>query len=971
MIARPQDRKTTRQFMEYFLQRIAKSLYTEHGDRLRDHCLVFPSRRSGLFFLKYLSAEIEKPVWMPSVMTINDLFRSLSDLHQAENEILLLELYKVFRSISRSGESFNDFYFWGDMLLNDFDDVDKYLADASKLFQNVSDLKKIDQQFGGLSPEQIEVVQRFWTNFDPGNITGTKEKFISIWSILGTLYIEFNNALQGKNLAYEGKIFREVAENQKFINYPGLRWDTVHFIGFNALNECEKRLMLSLKESGRARFYWDYDGSYIGEGGLNSAGFFLRNNLKIFGNDMPDDWSYHTLLSSSPDKVKRSIIETSSDIAQVKLIPGLINKIPELTPENAYDTAVVLADENLLLPVLTSLPANILDINITMGYPMKHTSAYSLVGQLLDLQRNSKIREGNILFGHEEVTRLLKNELVSGLLDEEERKIPEQIIRNNLILVPSGRFKESAKLSQIFIKPSSPEGISGYVKNVLSMVVKEESEKTTTGSMPKRIINEFIYRIILSINRLEVIVLSPEINLTIDTWTRLLDRILRTQSVPFSGEPLSGIQIMGILETRTLDFRNLIMLSVNEGIIPAVTPASSFIPFSLRQAFGLPSINHQESVYAYHFYRLLHRAENVTFIFNSNPEGLRSGEMSRFLQQMKYAPSAKPEFLNLSFEIRNPVTIGDSIERTPEHNQKLYQRFPEGNRERPLSPSAINIWLNCRMKFYYQFVNGLSEPKKVITEIDPAKLGSMLHAAIKSLYGGFLGKTLDNETISGFMENRPALSDLVGRSVNEVLKREGESFAAINEMMVREVLLTYVLRILETDKASAPFTILSIEKPYTFRYAFKTDDGHHEIMAGGNIDRVDLKNGITRIVDYKTGITSDSVENLSDLFMDDREKDPDAWLQTLLYCEAYLSEVPGAKVRPSVYKLKLIPGEKVTDKLVLGDTEIEDYNSIRREYLENFNSTVGLIFNSREPFYMTGKQSRKCGYCPFRVLCGR
>ncbi len=857
------------------------------------------------------------------------------------------------------------------MLLNDFDDADKYLADASKLFQNVSDLKKIDQQFGGFSPEQIEVIQRFWTNFNPGKSTGAKEKFISIWSILGTLYNKFKNSLQGKNLAYEGMIFREVAENQEFMNSHGFRWDTVHFIGFNALNECEKRLMLSLKESGRARFYWDYDKSYIEEGGLNSAGFFLRNNLKIFGNNMPDDWSYDTLISANPDKVKRRIIETSSDIAQVKLIPGLINEIPELTSENAYETAVVLADENLLLPVLTSLPANIPDINITMGYPMKHTSAYSLVEQLLDLQRNSKVRDGIILFGHEEVTRLLKNELVTGLMDEEERKIPEQIIRNNLILVPSGRFKESAKLSQIFIKPSSPAGISEYIKNVLSMVVKEESENTTAGSMPKRILNEFIYRIILAINRLEVIVKSPEINLTIDTWTRLLDRILRMQSVPFSGEPLSGIQIMGILETRTLDFRNLIMLSVNEGIMPAVTASSSFIPFSLRQAFGLPSLNHQESVYAYHFHRLLQRAENVTFIFNSNPEGLRSGEMSRFLQQMRYEPSAKPEFLNLSFEIRNPVAIGDTIERTPEHNQKLFQRFPAGNRERPLSPSALNIWLNCRMKFYYQFVNGLSEPKKVITEIDPAKLGSMVHAAIRSLYGVFLGKTRDAEIISGFMEDRPALSDLVSRSVNEVLKREVESFAAINEMMVREVLLNYVLRILETDKAAAPFTVVSIEKPYAFRFAFKTDDGLHEVMAGGYIDRVALKDGITRIVDYKTGITSDSLDKISDLFRDDREKDPDAWLQTLIYCEAFLSEVPGAQVRPSVYKLKLIPGEKVTDKLILGDTEIEDYVSIRREFLESFSSAVGMMFSSREPFVMTGKQSKKCGYCPFSVLCGR
>jgi CRISPR/Cas system-associated exonuclease Cas4 (RecB family) len=904
-------------------------------------------------------------------MTINDLFRSLSGFQPAENEILLFELFKVYSNIKKSRESFDDFYFWGDMLLNDFDDVDKYLADASKLFQNVSDLKKIDQQFGGLTDEQIVIVQQFWTNFNPEKNTDAKEKFISIWSILGNLYKEFRRVLAEKDLAYEGMIFRDVAENPGFMNSPGFKWEMVHFIGFNALNECEKTLMLKLKESGKARFYWDYDNSYISEDGLNSAGFFLKNNLKIFGNNMPDDWNYDTLISTNPDSVKRRIIETSSDIAQVKLIPRILNEIDGLTPGNAHNTAVVLADENLLLPVLSSLPENIADINITMGYPLRQTSAYSLVKHLLDLQRNARVSHDAVLFSHEDVTRILKNELISGMMDETDKKIPEEIIKNNLILVPSVRFSQSEKLSIIFAKPSSPAQISDYIKNVLSIVVSDYSAKDSDGNMLKSLRNEFIYRIILSINRLETIIKSPDINLTIDTWTRLLDRILRMQSVPFSGEPLSGIQFMGILETRILDFKNLVVLSVNEGILPAVTATSSFIPFSLREAFGLPSLNHQESIYAYHFYRLLHRAENVTFIFNSNPEGLRSGEMSRFLQQMKYEPSSNPEFLNLSFEIKNPVTIGTRIERKPEHNQHLHLRFPVGNKDRPLSPSAINTWMNCRMKFYYQYVNGLSEPKKVITEIDPARLGSMVHAAIKSLYTGFIGKTLDAETIKGFMKDSQALSDLIRRSVNEILKREHESFAAINEMMVREVLLNYILRILEIDKSSAPFTILSIEESYHFRLTFETETGSHEVMAGGNIDRVDVKDGITRIVDYKTGTTADSVSSLAALFEDDRDKELDAWLQTLVYCEAYLAKVPGAKVRPSVYKLKKTPGEKVSDKLILEETFIDDFNLIRKEFNENLKSAGSTIFSSTEPFIMTMKKGAKCGYCPFSVLCGR
>jgi hypothetical protein len=309
--------------------------------------------------------------------------------------------------------------------------------------------------------------------------------------------------------------------------------------------------------------------------------------------------------------------------------------------------------------------------------------------------------------------------------------------------------------------------------------------------------------------------------------------------------------------------------------------------------------------------------------------------------------------------------------RTIEHSQRLINRFPSGNKDRPFSPSALNIWFNCRMKFYYQFVNNLYEPKKVITEIDPARLGSMVHAVIRSFYLNFTGKTISSDIISGFLENKQALSDLISRSVNEVLKREESSFTAINEMMVREVLESYVVRILETDLAYSPFTIVSVEQPYSFNLSF--DDGviHRDVMAGGNIDRVDVKDGVTRIVDYKTGITSDSVENMEALFADDRDKDHDAWLQTLLYCEAYLSQVPDARVRPSVYKVKMKPGSDVTDKLIIGDEIIEDYASVRKEFFEKLGSAVRLVFSYTEPFKMTGKQLRKCAYCPFRVLCGR
>ncbi|HOP00069.1 MAG TPA: hypothetical protein PK766_10945, partial [Bacteroidales bacterium] len=563
--------------MEYFLQRIARDIHDRYGDDLRDHCLVFPGRRSGIFFLKYLSAEIKRPVWAPPVMTINEYFRSLSDLIPAENEILLFELFKAYRTISKTTENFDDFYFWGDIILNDFDDADKYLADASKLFRNVRDLKEIEALFGGLTEEEVTLVKRFWVNFEPAIETKAKERFIAVWSVLEKLYPEFRLRLFAKNLAYEGMIFRSVAEDPDFHENKGHRWKMVHFIGFNALNDCEKRVMLKLKESKKARFYWDYDNSYIGENGYNSAGFFLKKNIKIFGNDMPPDWNYDTLVSGKPGKSERTVIETSSDIAQVKLIPGLLAKLPNLDKGSAHNTAVVLADENLLIPLLSCLPPEIPDINITMGFPLKQTTAYLLVKQLLALQHNAELHDGVVFFRYTDVVAVLKNELIFNLLDESDRKIPEEIIEHNMVYVDEEYFSGSEKLAFVFERKTTPSGLCDYVAHVLSVAASRLKE-LPDSTMPGNVRSEFIYRIILALNRLRPLTEDKEVTMSVDIWTRLLDRILRLQTVSFSGEPLSGIQIMGVLETRTLDFKNLIMISVNEGVIPSATTASSFIP---------------------------------------------------------------------------------------------------------------------------------------------------------------------------------------------------------------------------------------------------------------------------------------------------------------------------------------------------------------------------------------------------------
>jgi CRISPR/Cas system-associated exonuclease Cas4 (RecB family) len=963
--------------MEFFLEKIAKSLYTEFGNSLSTHCLVFPNIRAGLFFLKYLAAEIDKPVWTPAIMSINDLFRSQSSLRPADNEILLFELYKVYRKIKKSHESFDDFYFWGDMLLNDFDDIDKYLADASRVFRNVQELKKIDEQFGGLTKEQTEIIRRFWTNVNPEKLTREKAGFLSVWAILTELYTEFRSLLKEKKLGYEGMIFRDVVEDLNHKDSTGMKWEVVHFIGFNALNECEKEIMTRLKKEGKARFYWDYDNSYISGSRLNSAGYFLRANLALFGNNMPEDWNYDTLLSQNNGNIKRQTIDTSSDVGQVKLIPELIADLTDLTDENAHETAVILADENLLIPVLSSLPENITDINITMGYPLRHTSVYNLVRRLLDLQHRARKENGTLLFNHQDVIKVLKDSLILELLDEQENEIINEITEKNLLWIPSDILSRTQNLSLFFKKPSSPALLSAYLKEILSLIGSQanaEDGETENVSVQKKIRNEFIYSVILSLNRLDAVTSGEEVSLSVETWSRILDRLLRIQSVPFSGEPLSGIQIMGILESRTLDFKNIIMLSVNEGILPAVTVSSSFIPFTLREAFGLPSINHQESIYAYHFYRLLHRAENVTFLYNSDSEGLKSGEVSRFLLQMKYDPVRKPEFKNLSFVIKNQSTVNTILERTEEHNLRLISRFTNdgSGKKKYFSPSAINTWLNCRMKFYYRYVNELEEKEKITEEIDPAMLGTLLHSAIKKLYEKYKGKVLDNSALDALLINKRDIFAVIVDAIRENFKRENNSIVAVNELIIRDVLLVFIERILLRDKAAAPLTILSFENPVGFPVTLRTDKSDIKLWVGGKIDRVDIKGGITRIIDYKTGKISDSVNSTGALFEDDRDKELDGWLQTLLYCEAYLAEIPQAVVAPAVYKLKKLQGDDLSEKLIFKDGLIvEDYRVVRAEFIDCLMQTIGVIFGMDEPFVMTEDTWSKCRFCPYKKLCQR
>ena len=962
--------------MTYFLERIASHLLDEYGGRLENQCLVFPNRRAGLYFMKYLASMCGKPVWAPAVKTINELFSLSSPLQIAENETLIFELYKVYKELNPEAESFDEFYFWGDMIINDFDDVDKYLADASKLFYNLADLKRIDKIFGELTEDQVKIIRQFWINFNAGSPTKAKAGFLGLWSLLPEMYEKYREALAAKGIAYEGMVFRHLAEECIKGNMPDYSWETFHFIGFNALNNCERSLLKAIRQGSKARFYWDYDEEYLTKEADHSAGYFIKANLRDFGNDMPSDWNYSTYVSNPGAEIKRRIIDTSSDIAQVKLIPQLLNKLDGLQGEEAGRTAIILADENLLVPILSTIPDTIEDVNITMGYPLKFSPVYSLIRNLLSLQINCRREGAEYLFNHGDVINILRHSYFAEEETLHSQLIVTELIKEERQWIPSERLKTNSVFEAIFNKPDDHFNLPTYIKNILELVyiADNDDHEDKHGGTANKIRNEFIYRVLLVLNRIDNAITGSDIKLASATWSRLLDKVLRGISIPFSGEPLKGIQVMGILETRSLDFHNLIILSVNEGILPGSSAGSSYIPYNLREAFGLPTIRHQDSIYAYYFYRLLHRSENVTFVYNSNSDGLRTGEMSRFLLQLKYLDKHPPDFSGASFRISAQKAAVSRIPRNEKHIVKMQELFlgPEG---KYLSPSAVNCWLYCRMKFFYRYICGLREPERIITDIDPAFFGELLHSIMERIYSPFTGRPVPGNILKSLSGNENEIlnvsKEVIAENFHESLVKDFTG----NVQLVAGILSTYVKHIIRKDSESASLMIMALEKNTSSKMEINADNKKFEISAGGFIDRLDRLGSSYRIIDYKTGSVPMEIRSVDSLFDENDEKRNEAWFQILMYCEILNRTDQHAVLIPSVYAVRNLTDPGFSGLLTIKGKDVNeqvltDYGKIRNIYNTKLEDTIGQMFSRNSDFYMTD-HLRKCEYCPYRKICTR
>ena len=879
-----------------FLYKIAEVFYAQYGNELYQHTFVFPNRRAGFFFQKYLTEIAGKPLFSPSVVTIQELFSSLSPYRPADKIEMLVMLYDHFGNVSGSDESFDDFLFWGEMLLNDFNDVDKYMADAKQLFRNVQDLRSMEDDLTHLTEKQIEAIRRFWTNFIPVGESESKQKFQKTWQILYELYLSFRTELQQKGIAYEGMMFREVAERVGAEGkQEGLQSGSYIFVGLNALTPAETVLLEHLKKRGIADFYWDYESPQV-QDSQNRASLWVKENQRKFpsrfilqdrtlsrsvAGSLPEDQDEETGAFHFEAKTAIEVIGIPSGVGQAKQVTQILSELIESgdipDPDEAINTAIVLPDEGLLLPVLYSIPEEIGKINVTMGYGLSYSSISALMEHITALQRNIRESDGEMMFYHRNVLSIVNHPLVYGVAKEEADALKTYILTNNRIVVSQTEFPQHPLYRLIFRPITVWYDIFEYIKDILIFIYgsltaekrnmeEDGSSIRLAGSRPIDMEREFIVQYHKTITRLQDRLHGAK-NMSLETCFRLLRKLAHSISVAFSGEPLSGLQVMGVLETRAIDFENLIILSMNEGVFPLKDPVNSFIPFTLRKGFGLPIYEHQDSIYAYHFYRMISRAKRVFMLYDTRTEDMQTGEVSRYFYQLKYLYS---DYFDIServvaYDVAIPEILPVSVIKTPDVLRKL-DAFRQGGGSF-LSASLINNYINCPLQFYFTAVEGLYEEDEVRESVESDLFGSIFHKLMEKIYSRYKSKTITPDALTAIAKDDALLTRLLEEAFAEYyFKRKDDPRPLVGQhYLIGEILRSYVKQTLEMDKQFTPFEFVAAEYRFGQDMPYRLSD-NLIVNFKGIIDRIDRVGDSYRIIDYKTGTGTTDFKQVPDLF---------------------------------------------------------------------------------------------------------
>lgn len=959
--------------MKPFLYQVASLFYEKWEAEVSRLAFVFPNRRTGLFFQKYLSEVADTPLFSPTILTINDLFIQLSGKQSADRISMLFILYDIYIRQSGSTETFDEFLYWGEMLLNDFDDIDKYMANARMLFSNVTDLREIENDFDFLSDEQIAAIRSFWSSFYPRGDTPNQQQFLAVWQVLYDLYEEFRATLAAEGKGYEGMIFREVVESMERGESPDLPYEQIVFVGLNALSVSEERFLAQLQKREIADFYWDYVSDKVTDPD-NKASYFVSRNLKSFPSSMK-------LPPEEKVKTEIEVIGIPSGIGQAKHVYTLLSdwcKEAEMSSEEALRTAVILPDEHLLIPVLNAIPGQIRRINVTMGYPLAGTPVASLIEYILALQKNVRYIDRNPLFYFRDVLPVLNHRYILSTSPEIISSLVKEITENNKIYISHTELEKTPLLEILFTPVTGVEAFSDYLIKVLEELNKvmsalSDEEEEDAPQRTNDLEQEFIFHYFTTVNRMKEVMKDARIEMKIDTFFRLLKRVTDTITIPFHGEPLSGLQIMGVLETRALDFDRLIILSMNEGIFPQRKAANSFIPYNLRRGFGLPTYEHQDSVWAYHFYRLIERASHVSLLYDTRSNGLQTGEVSRFVHQLHYHYEVPMRDKLVVYNVSSSKTPPLAVPKREDIMRRL-DAYRKGG-SKAISASAINTYLDCPLKFYFSVVEGIREEEEVSETIESDVFGSILHKVMEELYKPFQGKMVTVDLLKAIRKDTALLTGAIARAfASEFFKTEVVRSLTGQNYLIGEMIRKYVEKILERDGKLTPFVYIESERKINGLISLSD---HSEIRLKGFIDRVDEVLDAIRIIDYKSGSGTTTFSSIESLFNKEEKDRAKAVMQVFMYCwmYAHFTENKGKTIQPGIYYVRSLFSDpfdpSVYHRIERGKSEkVEDFSGYAQAFEEGLRGCLDEIFNPEIPFTQT-PTGKACSYCPFKGICGK
>lgn len=949
--------------MNSFLHYIAVDIIDKYGTDLSHIAIVFPNKRAALFLNEELAKNAQKPVWAPTYLTISELFRKYSNLMVGDPIKLVCELYKSYIEITGKDETLDHFYDWGRLLISDFDDIDKNMADADKVFANIADLHELDD-ISYINDEQKEILKTFFSNFTDGHNTKLKELFLSLWNKLGEIYHDYRQRLRSEGIAYEGMLYRDVADK----GLMQTEFDKYLFIGFNMLQSVERTLFSNIKNEGKADFYWDYDYYYKDK----EAGRYITNYIKIFGDSFSQE-KRHEIFDNFKKEKEITFVKSKTENMQARYVDTWLRENGRY--KDGKRTAIVMCDEGILQSIVHCIPDEVENINITTGYPLSQTPIASFISQILDLHITGVRQDGSYRFSY---IKSVLSHPYSERLSSGSHELLSRLRSEKNAYPTTAELSADENLSMLFKKTNDNVDLLTILTKILSIIVSKDDSP---------LYQESIFKIYTIVNRLLGLIMEGDLNIDMITLQKLIKQLITSTSIPFHGEPVMGIQVMGVLETRNLDFDHILLLSCNEGNMPKDIRDSSFIPYSIRKAYGLTTVDNKVSIFSYYFYRLLQRAKDITILYNNSTENGNRGEMSRFMLQLMVESNQDIQLktLHSGQNIRRATT--SAIEKSESVMNKLHSI-------KSLSPTAINKYLRCPLQFYYNYICDIHEPDEDLDDgLTNRAFGNVFHHVCEEIYKDSCqtGQTVTAEKITKLMEKSN-----IQRIVDKMFQREiygddEKRWKKINyngmQLINREVIIRYVTHLLEIDKQLTPFSILGLEKGVYMPVEIRPDDSGniHKIRVGGSIDRLDIVTDAEtgqrciRVIDYKTGAkdivrTPSSIDEIFDPSEFGGDKHPDYYLQSMLYSVIIRNDKhinpASSPVSPALLFIQRTFGDKYDPTIIIGKQKVRDIQEYATAYISKLQSLITEIYSPNKQFVPTEDTSR-CRTCPYRSLCGK